>query len=91
MPLPKYLPCLGTNNSEATRDELIFRYFNQGYSNKEILAFLLHQHEIKISISTLKRRLKDLGLRRRNGDVEDREEITRTIQKELQGSGSSLG
>jgi len=89
MPLPKFLPCLGTVQLIAKQQE-IFRYFNQGYSNMEILAFLLHQHEIQISISTLKRHLKELGLRRRNGDVEDREEITRTIQK-LQGSGSSLG
>jgi len=41
--------------------ELISSYFKQGYSNLEILEFL-KLHGITIIMSTLKRRLRTLGL-----------------------------
>jgi arginine repressor len=43
--------------------ELITSYFQQGFTNIEILEFL-KLHGIKFSSSTLKRRLQSLGLQR---------------------------
>jgi hypothetical protein len=75
----------------ADEDELrnvVSHYFHNGYQNDVILQFLSEYHEIDISLSTLKRRLKDYGLKRNNTD----EERLRTIiNNELKGSGSSLG
>ena len=41
-------------------------YFRQGYTNDEILATLLTRHGTVLSLSHLKRILRDLGLRRRS-------------------------
>ena len=90
MPLPSYLPCIGVNEVDS-RKSLIERYFNQGCSNIEILAFLSLQHNIFISLSTLKRDLASLGLRRRVGGEEDKNEIMEVIRRELMGSGCNLG
>ena len=63
MPLNNYTPCM---NVDQRRDEteLITSYFQQGFTNVEILEFL-KLHGIEFSSSTLKRRLQSLGLRRR--------------------------
>ena len=45
---------------------LIQRYFNQGIEYEEICFLLQRNHEIRTSISTLKRRLRAMGLIRRN-------------------------
>ena len=46
--------------------ELTEHYFHLGYTNEVIIEFLLAQHGVKISLATLKRRLQDYGVRRRN-------------------------
>ena len=70
----------------------IVKYFDQGYSNVEIVGFLLKFHGIVIGLSTLKRRLRNLGLRRRiSKEVEDRDEIRHCVEGELLGSGQNLG
>ena len=62
MPLPVYSPCMNVNGVlEDDQLELISSYFKQGYSNLEILEFL-KLHGITIIMSTLKRRLRTLGL-----------------------------
>ena len=94
MTLPAYLPCLSNINSNSTtdRDHLVVSYFHQGYSNIEIISFLAVQHAIFISLSTVKRILQRLGLRRRHpSGSEDKEEIKSLISNELAGSGSYLG
>ena len=48
--------------------DLISSYFKQGYTNLEMLEFLKF-HRITISISTLKRRLRTLGLSRRPANM----------------------
>ena len=47
------------------RKELVLKYFREGYSYKSIVRFLEEVHGIFISVSTLKRILRTLGLRRR--------------------------
>ena len=89
MPLPSYLPCI--EGSRCDRKSLVEKYFNQGYSNIEILAFLSLQHNVTISLSTLKRDLASLGLRRRQAANENRDEVRDVIQRELIGSGCNLG
>ena len=74
MPLPPYLPCLKQDLN--ARSAIITQYFNQGFSNEEILSFLSMYHGISISLSTLKRLLSRLGLRRRiSRDLENEDEI----------------
>ncbi|PFX12696.1 hypothetical protein AWC38_SpisGene23301 [Stylophora pistillata] len=69
--------------------ELISSYFKQENSNLEILEFLKLQG-ITISISTLKRRLRTLGLLRcpMNKPLD---ELKRIIERELGGSGCFVG
>ena len=89
--MAEYLPCLGSD--ELSKDSLITRYFGQGYTNVEIIAFLSLHHNYVTSLSTLKRSLRRLGLRKRIplGCEEDREEIRDFISKELLTSGRNLG
>ena len=46
-------------------DDIISFYFNEGLSNKEINSFISEYHDINISLSTLKRHLKRLHLKKR--------------------------
>ena len=68
--------------------DIVSHYFNNGHENDVILQFLKEYHEIDISLSTLKRRLKDYGLKRYKNTDEER---LRAINNELKGSGGSLG
>eukprot|EP00794_Sanderia_malayensis_P002364 gene2364-2725_t len=91
MPLPNYSPCMDATDTSNT-DELIQNYFNQGYTNLEIIEFL-SLHDVTLSLSTLKRRLQDLQLRRRSSShvhVVSADELKLAIQKELVGSGKEL-
>ena len=46
-------------------DSIIRSYFEKGFSYRLILYFLVAYHGIRMSLSTLKRRLRRLNLRRR--------------------------
>jgi hypothetical protein len=72
--------------------ELITSYFEQGFTNFEILEFL-KIHGIELSLSTLKRRLKSLALRRRipANDQVSQEDIERIVEHELSGSKCNVG
>ncbi len=92
MPLPNYPPCMEATDTSNT-DELIQNYFNQGYTNLEIIEFL-SLHDVTLSLSTLKRRLQDLQLRRRSSShvhVVSADELKLAIQEELVGSGCVVG
>lgn len=91
MPLLLYTPCMKLHE-DVEEHELIKRYFNQGYSNKEIIEFL-KLHDVNISMSTLKRRLRTLKLSRRQKgtNVVTDEELKKTIEEELAGSGCFVG
>ena len=43
---------------------IIAEYFNEGHSYKVILQFLSVHHGVNISLRTLKRRLRDMALKR---------------------------
>ena len=69
---------------------LIRNYFHLGYENEVILQFLVDYHGIKMSLSTLKRRLRDCGLKRRGNEV-DADQLRDIIRNEISGSGQALG
>ena len=75
------------------KESLITEYFNQGYSDLEILAFLLLHHSTVISHQTLTRRLQKLGLKRRiPQSSRDSENIVQNeVLAQLFVSGRSLG
>ena len=60
--IPQWLPMVGATR---TRDNVVRGYFEKGFSNRLILCFLIAYHDIHISLSTLKRILRRLKLRRR--------------------------
>ena len=65
-------------------------HFHLGYENEVILQFLVDYHGIKMSVSTLKRRLRDYGLKRRENEV-DVDQLRDIIRNEISGSGQALG
>lgn len=71
----------------------IKKYYNDGFSCVEILEFLAKYHGYNISLSTLKRRLREQGLHKRAlvGRRQPIEIITTAIQNELYGSGADIG
>jgi len=78
------------NYVEKERDTHIRNYFNKGYTQKEILASLLHCHGLGLSTRQLKRDLKRLNLsRRKNNDSAEYVKIA--LQVELEGNGCNLG
>ena len=90
MPLAVYSPCMNLNGVlEDDQLELISSYFKQEYSNLEMLEFL-KLHGITISILTLKRRLRTLGLSRRPANM-PLDELKGIIERELGGSGFFVG
>ena len=91
MPLPLYSPCM-RQHEDLEEYELIKSYFNQGYSNKEIIEFL-KLHDITISLSTLKRHLQALKLsRRKQGtNIITDEQLKNAMEEELAGSSSFVG
>ena len=58
-------------DSERDVIEQIEYYFNFGYSNEIILEFLERFHGIKISLRTLKKRLRLFGLRKRGNVIDE--------------------
>ena len=76
------------DNFDENKLELISQYFKQGYNNLEILEFL-KLHSVTISLSTLKRRLRSLGLSRTDTVSDD--ELKISIEKELGKSGCFVG
>ena len=54
---------------ESTEEGLIKEYFYMGFEYKEILSILIERHKIWLSLSGLKKRLKILGLTRRNSQL----------------------
>ncbi|XP_035990558.1 uncharacterized protein LOC118562959 [Fundulus heteroclitus] len=71
-------------------DDLIKLYFSIGFSNKEILMLLAQNHRIVLSIRTLKRHCRELGLFRRkhHSDLND---VKAFLQQELQHDGQMQG
>ena len=69
---------------------LMERYFHLGFENQVILDFLKNRLGITISLSTLKRRLRDYGLKRRGAQIED-QEVGEILPREISGPGQLRG
>lgn len=88
--LPAYTCALRTNEV-VNRENLISNYFGQGFTDKEIAAFLALQHGIILSVRTIKRILKRMGLRRSNATNESAiEQIVSAILEEMENSAGSF-
>ena len=75
---------------EASVDELIEGYFHRGYPCQAIVGLLEKQDGVRMHVRTLKRKLKELGLKRKGANHE--EDIVRElIKQEMQGAGSLAG
>ena len=61
------------NGGRQIGKQIIEGYFHQGYQNDVILEFLSVYHNITISLSTLKRRLRTYGLRSVRKEVNEQE------------------
>ena len=76
---------------EGDERDVIEHYFHLGYTNEIILEFLKRFHHIKISLRTLKRRLRSFGLRRKGNIMIDEARIRAVIIRELSGPGRLQG
>ncbi len=83
-----YLPALTTGSQD--RDSLIVRYFELGFSYKEIIGFLCACHGIRISLRHLKRILSSKRCYRRKNYSNIRE-VVDAVERELNGSGGEVG
>ncbi len=77
-------------------EDLVKSYFRLGFSNKDILCLLAHQHGVIISKRTLQRLCRKLNLFRRKNqtdieEIEDIEEIASFVQSEMATSGRLQG
>ena len=86
----EYVPGDWAQFKMANEKELIEQYFQSGYENKVIVDILRSQHGIFMSLSTLKRRLQDYGLKRRGVDI-DENRLRELIQNEISGPGQLRG
>ncbi len=71
-------------------EDLVKSYFRLGFSNREILSLLAHQHGVIISKRTLPRLCRKLNLFRRKNQT-DIEEIASFVQSEMATSGRLQG
>jgi len=76
-------------NSTNSTDSLIKLYFHRGYRYDDIVG-LLHKHGISMHVRTLKRKLQEMGLKRK-GNLLDEDIITEYIRREMQGAGELAG
>ena len=73
-----------------TKEELIEKYFRYGYPYKDIIELLNTQHNISVSIRSLQRCLKRLGLSRKN-DRPSSNIVMSVIDGFLKSHGNSRG
>ena len=81
-------------SQDADLDNIIRHYFDQEMSNKEILQFCATHNNIHISLSTLKRHLQRMNLRRRITAGEQENQFTNlvsSVERATSDSGSVLG
>ena len=79
----------GDDNCQQSTNDLITTFFYRGYPYDAIVG-LLGKRGIHMHLRTLKRKLKDLGLRRKVTNYNPGE-VHRLIQQEMQGAGSLAG
>ena len=69
---------------------LIKYYFCQGYKYCVIVEFLHRFNGVSMCLRILKKRLKDLGLRRKSTEY-DEDQVQARIQREIDGPGCMAG
>lgn len=80
-----------SNDNETVRErELIEHYFHIGYSYEVIVDFLKKHHGLNMSLSSLKRRLRKYGLKKRNSCV-DETIIRNLVRVEMANAGEQSG
>jgi len=67
--------------------KLLEEYFHRGYHHQAIVDLLEKLHGVRMHVRTLKRRLKALGLRRKETDY-DEDLLHDLIKQEMQGGDS---
>lgn len=75
----------------AMVENLIKNYFEQEFTYEEIRCLLLKNHEIQLSLSTIKRIISSLGLKRKNFVESNLRDIISAIVEELHSCGYNLG
>ena len=75
---------------EANVDELIEGYFHRGYPYQAIVGLLGKKDGVRMHGRTLKRKLKDLGLKRKAAN-HDEGIVRELIKQEMQGARSLAG
>lgn len=76
--------------SSADERLAIEHYFERGFRYETIVHFLAEYHGISINVRTLKRRLSQYGLRRRN-QVHSEHTVREIMKREIEGPSSLLG
>ncbi len=71
----------GLPNNSGSEKEIIEYYFHRGFQYKNIVLLLEKYHGIRLSERTLKRKLKDFGLKRHEPVDENIERRVRNIIK----------
>ena len=71
-------------------EELIFKYFDDGFRYKEILKFLEFVYGCSLSLSSLKRMLRKNNKRRRALTC-SQQELFYAVERELGGSSNNVG
>ena len=66
---------------------VIEQYFQLGYENQVILAFLNSRHGITMSLATLKQRFRDYGLSSSYIEVDD-QQLREVVQRKISGPGN---
>ena len=74
-------------------DALIKQYVGNGFTYLEIVELLKRRHKYSISLSTLKRRLRHLGIKRRalKNVRSPLRDIEIAVRNEFSSSGSDIG
>ena len=72
-------------------ENLIKKYYYKNFTHEEICSMLLKKHGLKVSVTTIKRRLATLGLKRRYIKESNIEDICYAIVEELNSAGYNLG
>ena len=76
--------------AENNTDNIMKGYFYRGYPYSDIVDLLQKRHGVSLHLCTLKRKLKDLGLKRRGEQCQE-EVVCEAIEKEMRKAGSLAG
>ena len=75
----------------STKEQIVRHYFDLGFSYLEITCFLLKFHGIKLSVRSLHRMLRTMGLYRHTRISVKIGNVIDAIASEINNSGRDLG